>query len=123
MAKKTAKKPIKKADIIRDVIKGDSSMGPTAVARKAAARLGIEFTPTLVSQASSILKKLSSGSVGNGKAKGQEVGNGKKNANLKEHTIGNGKLSFLNCGRAAAFAQEVGGFETALELLKILKSL
>jgi hypothetical protein len=46
-----------KASVIREVHEADKSLGPSAVARAAAEKLGIKVSPTLVSQASSIMKK------------------------------------------------------------------
>jgi len=78
--KKAAGSP-SKASVIREVHAADKSLGPTDVAKAAAAKLGIKVTPTLVSQASSIINKKA------GKKKGR------KNAIAKTTAPASGSLA------------------------------
>jgi hypothetical protein len=55
--KKRAEGAPTKASVIREIHEADKSLGPSAVARAAAEKLGIKVSPTLVSQASSIMNK------------------------------------------------------------------
>lgn len=54
--KKAAGSPTK-ASVIREVHEANKSLGPSDVARAAAEKLGVKFSPGLVSQASSIMTK------------------------------------------------------------------
>jgi hypothetical protein len=80
--KKTEGSP-SKASVIREVHAGDKSLGPTDVARAAAAKLGVPFSQGLVSQASSII---------NGKG-GKKKGRKKKAVAKKTATPSSGSLA------------------------------
>jgi hypothetical protein len=100
-----------KASVIRDVYKADKSLGPTAVAKAAAKKLGIEVTPTLVSQASSILKLI-------GTKKGNKRGRPKVGVDWAH--VGNGRGVY---DMAVEFAHNVGGIEKAGALIATLATI
>lgn len=55
--KKRAEGSPTNASVIREVHEANKSLGPTDVARAAAEKLGVKFSPSLVNQASGIINK------------------------------------------------------------------
>jgi hypothetical protein len=97
-----------KASVIREIHNADKSLGPTAVAKAAAEKCGIKLTPTLVSQAWSILKQ-------SGNKKGRKKGI--TQTKPKGHFADNGLVAFES---AVAFAKQVGGIDQAGALIATL---
>lgn len=85
MAKKAStKKGPSKSQTIRDVAAKMPGAGPTEVAKAAAEKLGIKLTPSLVSQASTVMKGKGGKKKGKPGRKAAAATNGKANGHLSE---------------------------------------